>query len=119
MGENAQPRLCETIRELLGVGDSKMLAAMGQHAVDELAKMLLDTKEGMGHRHSAADALGDILSEHGTLDARKGLAALRWVARHERKENMELIEEAVSAFRQVTGSYPSQCNGYEYRNDRD
>jgi hypothetical protein len=116
-GEKAQPALRDTVRELLSMGKLKMLLQMGQPAVDELTNMLRDVDEELFRRSDAVDALREMMARHETLDCRKALGAFRWVARHEK--NMELIESATDAFRQITGSYPSQCNGIEYKDDRD
>ncbi|MDD2655549.1 MAG: hypothetical protein PHQ80_02670 [Candidatus ainarchaeum sp.] len=116
-GERAQPRLREQVRALLGQGKVGMIVDMGQQAVNELAKMLRDPDEELFRRSDAAMALGEILIKHERLDAREGLVALRWAARHE--DNHGLREDAMAAFRNITGLYPSQCNGHCYKNDRD
>jgi hypothetical protein len=115
--QGTQPTLRDTVAVLLSEGKIGMIVRMGQQAVDELAEILLDTGEHRNRRSDAAMALGEVLTAHETLDARKGLAALRWAARHER--HMEVMEESVGAFKKISGLSPSQCNDYRYKDDRD
>ncbi|HNT60362.1 MAG TPA: hypothetical protein PKJ97_00095 [Candidatus Bilamarchaeaceae archaeon] len=117
-GEKCGPGMRETIFAMLQRQEFGPIKSMGQAALDELAGIISDPEECAHYRQAAISAIREMVAENESLDARKALKALREAARHEGRYK-EIWLSAALAFREISGMYPSQCNTYHYKEDRD